>query len=459
MRKRRTSAVRRLLGAFAVCAIAAGALVGGQLGAAPAQALDLPTWDDVQAAKQNQSAASAKVKEIENLIAEGEKELDRLRNLHATTIDDLRAAEDALAAASAKADTLEKQAEQSRKDAEDAADRAGALVAQMYRSGGVDRSVEMFLDADGSTADALLDRMASMSKATERNTSLSQEAEQASNTAATLGQQAESAAQEREELRQVQAEKEQAAATAVAGQGEKVQAQEAQQKTLETQLAALKDTTTKTVKGYEERLRIEEEQRKAEEERLRKEAEAAAKAAAEEAARQAEENANNGGGGGGGGGTGGGSGGGGGTGGGSGGGGGGGTGGSNGWVYPTSGFYVSEGFRPPGRPDHTGIDLATNCWTPIVAAAAGTVQMVYWDGGGGGNMVNVNHTNGWQTRYAHMVQWGSVYQGQWVEAGQLLGYVGSTGASTGCHLHFEMRPNQDSGWYDFVDPAGVMSFY
>ncbi|MEV8339604.1 peptidoglycan DD-metalloendopeptidase family protein [Leucobacter sp. NPDC077196] len=457
MQKRKTSTMRRVLGALAACAIGAGVLVGGQLSAPPAQALDLPTWDDVQAAKQNQSSAAKKVKEIESLIAEGEKELDRLRNLHATTIDELHAAEDALAVASEKAANLEVQAEQSRQEADEAADRAGALVAQMYRSGGVDRSVEMFLDSDGSTADALLDRMASMSKATERNTALSQEAEQAANTADTLGKQAEAAAQEREELRQVQQEKEVAAAEAVAGQGDKVREQEDQQKTLETQLAALKDTTTKTVEGYEERLRIEEEQRRAEAERLRKEAEAARKAAEEAARRAAEEAANNPGGGGapapgGGGGA-------------PAPGGGvapppapGGGGGSNGWMYPTAGFYVSEGFRPPGRPDHTGIDLATGCGTPIFAAAEGTIAMTYWDGGGGGNMVTINHPNGWQTRYAHMIGWAVVGQGSYVSAGQVVGYVGNTGASTGCHLHFEMRPNQDNGWYDFVNPAWYIVF-
>ncbi|GAA2185411.1 hypothetical protein GCM10009786_01650 [Leucobacter alluvii] len=447
--------MRRVLGVLAACAIGAGVLVGGQLTAPPAQALDLPTWDDVQEAKQNQSSAAKKVKEIESLIAEGEKELDRLRNLHATTIDELHAAEDALAVASEKAANLEVQAEASRKEADEAADRAGALVAQMYRSGGVDRSVEMFLDSDGSTADALLDRMASMSKATERNTTLSQEAQQAANTADTLGQQAEAATQERERLRQVQQEKELAAAEAVAGQGEKVKAQEAQQKTLQTQLAALKDTTTKTVAGYEERLRVEEEQRRAEAERLRKEAEAAQRAAEEAAQRAAEEAANNPGGGGGGGAP---------APGGGGGGGGaapppsGGGGGSNGWMYPTAGFYVSEGFRPPGRPDHTGIDLATGCGTPIFAAKEGTVAMTYWDGGGGGNMVTINHPNGWQTRYAHMIGWAVVGQGSYVSAGQVVGYVGNTGASTGCHLHFEMRPNQDNGWYDFVDPAWYIAF-
>ncbi len=444
MRKRRTGTAKRLVGAFGAAVFAAALLIGGPTGAAPAQALDLPTWDDVQAAKQNEATASKKVTEIEGLIAEGERELDRLRNLHSTTIDELREAEEALMRASAKAETLSEQAAASREEADEAADRAGALVAQMYRSGGVDRSVELFLDADESTADALLDRMASMSKATERNTQLSEEAEQAANTADTLTQQAEAAAEEREVLRQDKKQKEEAAAQAVASQGELVKQQEAQQATLAAQLAALKDTTTKTVEGYEERLRIEEERRKAEEERLRKEAERLQREAEERARQQQEQN--NGGGGGGNG------------------GGGGGGGGSNpgngggGWTLPTSGYYVSEGFRPPGRPNHTGIDLATGCATPIVAAASGTVRLTYWDGGGGGNMVTVNHASGWQTRYAHMIGWAIVSPGQYVNAGQVLGYVGNTGMSTGCHLHFEMRPNQDDGWYDFVNPAFYINF-
>ncbi|WP_245907272.1 M23 family metallopeptidase [Leucobacter massiliensis] len=104
------------------------------------------------------------------------------------------------------------------------------------------------------------------------------------------------------------------------------------------------------------------------------------------------------------------------------------------------------------------MDLATGCGTPIVAAAEGSVAMTYWDSGGGGNMVTINHPNGWQTRYAHMIQWASVAPGQWVAAGQVVGYVGSTGMSSGCHLHFEMRPNQDNGWYGFVNPAFYINF-
>ncbi|MGJ0205092.1 peptidoglycan DD-metalloendopeptidase family protein [Leucobacter sp. gxy201] len=441
MSDRRIDRRRSVLGTVGATLIAGLLLLGGQIAAPPAHALDLPTWEEVEQAKGNEAAAAAKVKEIEKLIADGAVELDRLRNLHSSTIQELQAAEAALAAAADKAKTLEEQAAKSREEADVAAEQAAAIVAQMYRSGGIDRSAELFLETEGETADALLDRLASMSKATERNTTISEAAEQAKNTAESLGKQAQAAAEEREVLRQDKEAKEQAAAEAVSTQGALVQAQEQQQADLEIKLEALKDTTTKTVAGYQERLRIEEEQRKAAEEAARK--------AAEEAARKAAEDAANSGGGGGGwtppppsGG---------------GGGGGGGGGVSNGWVIPTTGYYVSEGFGLYPR-NHTGIDLATACWTPIYAAAEGTVGLTYFEYGAGGNMVTINHPNGWQTRYAHMVQWASVSPGQYVYAGQIVGYVGTTGASTGCHLHFEMRPNQDNGWYGFVDPAWYIAF-
>lgn len=446
MRRETRARLRRGLAVFGVCAFIAGMAVTQQVQAPAAQALDLdlPTWEDVEAAKKNQKAADEKVKEIEALIAEGEKELDRRRNMHATTIEELRDAEAALADASDKAKTLNEEAEASRTEAKEAADRAGVIVAQMYRSGGVDRSMELFLDSDGSTADALLERMASLSKATERNSQLSEAAEQAANTADSLGKQAKAAEAVREELRLEKQEKENEAAAAVTSQGELVAEQELQQRDLETKLEALKDTTAETIDGYKLRLKKEEEER----ERLRKEAEEAERrrqAEEEERRRQEQENNNavappttsppptapptapptT----------------------------------SNGWVYPTSGFYVSEGYRSPGRWNHTGIDLATGCGTPIVSAAPGYVRLTYWEEGAGGNMVTVDHTNGWQTRYAHMISWAIVSPGQWVNAGQTLGYVGSTGASTGCHLHFEMIPGQHDGWYGFVNPADYIAFY
>ncbi|RGE20321.1 peptidoglycan DD-metalloendopeptidase family protein [Leucobacter sp. wl10] len=430
MPNRRNGTTKRTIGLIGACILAAALLAGGSTttGAAPAQALDLPTWDDVQAAKQNEAAAADQVTQIKGLIAAGAKELDRLRNAQAAAYQEFQQAEQAFQAATDKARTLKEQADKSREEADRAAEQAGVIVAQMYRSGGIDRSTELFLESEGGTADALLDRLASMSKATERNTAISEEAEQAKNTAESLGKQAKAAQDERERLSKEKQAAEQAAAQAVEGQREKVVAQEQQQADLELKLTALQDKTTKTVEGYQERQRIEEEQRRAEEERRRKEA--------EELARQ---------------------------------GGGGGPAappapgapappappgpGYQGWVLPVD-SWVSEGFRSPGRPDHTGLDLAASCGTPIVAASSGTVSIAGWVDNFGGNMVYLNQDNGYQTRYAHMQTWPPVSNGQYVQAGQLIGWVGMTGNVTGCHLHLEVSPGYSTEyWVNYLDPA------
>ncbi|RLK13513.1 peptidase M23-like protein [Micromonospora sp. M71_S20] len=90
--------------------------------------------------------------------------------------------------------------------------------------------------------------------------------------------------------------------------------------------------------------------------------------------------------------------------------------------------------------DHYGVDVAGNAGMAIGAAYPGTVAFAGWTSGGG-NSVTLSHAGGYQTRYLHMVQPASVAPGQQVGQGQVLGYVGSTGNSTGPHLHFEIRRN------------------
>ncbi|WP_230686296.1 M23 family metallopeptidase [Catellatospora vulcania] len=99
--------------------------------------------------------------------------------------------------------------------------------------------------------------------------------------------------------------------------------------------------------------------------------------------------------------------------------------------------------------DHYGVDIAGNGGKAIGAAYPGTVTFAGWTSGGG-NSVTVSHAAGYVTRYLHMVQAPSVSAGQAVQQGQLLGYVGSTGNSTGPHLHFEIWRN--SALYD-ISPA------
>ncbi len=86
---------------------------------------------------------------------------------------------------------------------------------------------------------------------------------------------------------------------------------------------------------------------------------------------------------------------------------------------------------------HAGCDIGASYGSSIYAAAAGTVILAGWNGGYG-NCVMVNHGNGYTTLYGHMSRI-AVSNGQAVAQGQVLGYVGSTGNSTGPHLHFEVR--------------------
>lgn len=112
------------------------------------------------------------------------------------------------------------------------------------------------------------------------------------------------------------------------------------------------------------------------------------------------------------------------------------------WVAPISGEYrVTATFGQSGSlwsRDHTGVDLAATSGTPVVSVAAGTVTSA-GDAGAYGMRVEVMHLDGTQTSYSHMSRI-DVVEGQTVEGGTPLGAVGSTGNSTGPHLHLELEP-------------------
>jgi murein DD-endopeptidase MepM/ murein hydrolase activator NlpD len=88
---------------------------------------------------------------------------------------------------------------------------------------------------------------------------------------------------------------------------------------------------------------------------------------------------------------------------------------------------------------HAGVDFGAGWGTPIVAAASGVVGYAGYHGGHG-NYVRLDHGGGLGTGYGHMSRF-AVSPGQSVSAGQVIGYVGSTGLSTGPHLHYEMYRN------------------
>lgn len=112
------------------------------------------------------------------------------------------------------------------------------------------------------------------------------------------------------------------------------------------------------------------------------------------------------------------------------------------YAWPTQGVITSPfGYRPNLYGNwHTGIDIANGSGTPIYAADTGTVTVATYVAQGYGNYIAIYHGNGQETRYGHLSGF-AVSPGQTVTRGQLIGYMGSTGWSTGPHLHFEIRLN------------------
>jgi murein DD-endopeptidase MepM/ murein hydrolase activator NlpD len=125
------------------------------------------------------------------------------------------------------------------------------------------------------------------------------------------------------------------------------------------------------------------------------------------------------------------------------------------FIWPVQGPITSPyGYRTDpvtgATAFHSGIDIGASCGTPIKAAGTGSVITAGFNSGGYGNMTLIGHGNGLSTLYGHQSSI-IVSAGQSVTQGQVIGYVGSTGKSTGCHLHFEVRVNGNP-----VDPMGYL---
>ncbi len=104
--------------------------------------------------------------------------------------------------------------------------------------------------------------------------------------------------------------------------------------------------------------------------------------------------------------------------------------------WPVDGGWISDPFISDRN--HKGLDIAASEGAEIYAAQEGTVVAAGWNSGGYGNVVMIEHDNGYATVYAHMLYVYAV-EGQYVSRGQLIGFVGTTGDSTGNHCHFEVR--------------------
>lgn len=111
--------------------------------------------------------------------------------------------------------------------------------------------------------------------------------------------------------------------------------------------------------------------------------------------------------------------------------------------------YISSEYGPRWGSTHTGVDYAANYGTKIYAWKSGTVTTAGWSGGYG-NFIQIDHGDGTVSRYAHCSKL-AVSVGETVAAGETIGYVGSTGNSTGNHLHFEIKVNGS-----FVNPLNYL---
>ena len=397
---------RTVLGAGMLSIVAVGAIAGPFQLAAFADSY--PSWDDVQAAKANEATKAAEVTRIQGLIQSLTADVQRTRALAEQAADTFYTAQQKYFVAAERADSLQAQADAEAATAADAADKAGRLAAQLYRDGGDSPALELFLSGSAAEADDLLARLGTMDKLLDRNQAVYATAMTARDSAQSLSDQAGVARDERDRLQLVAEQKmlesQQAADAAQAA----LDTQTLHLAELEAQLAALQDTTAKTIADYQagvEAARIAEEQRKATE-----------RAEAERLAAQW------------------------------------GAGGgvvSSGWARPTSGARTSS-FGPRSSQCgngycsssyHYGVDLSAGCSSGIYAAAAGTVVYAGYNGGYG-NYIKIDHGGGIGTGYAHIRNGGFyVGYGQRVSAGDLIGSEGNTGTAFGCNLHFETYVN------------------
>ena len=400
---------------LAIVLVAIAGLISGVVVSQSASATDYPSWADVENARANESAKAAQIAQIQGLIASLQAEADAAMAEATKKGEEYGVAMEKFGAAEQTAGQLEAQATKSQAEADAAGAQAGRLAAQLYRSGGSDLSMNLLMEKTSDGADKLLSKLGNMSKLAERSNAIYATAQTAQNEAASLSKQAKVALKARDELRAKAEEAYNAATAAQEAAQAKLTENENQQMIMQAQLAALQDTTSATIAGYE--AGVEEQKRIV-----------AARIAAEAAARGVAIS-------------------------------------SAGWTHPVPNGYVSSTWGPrdnfyiPGvgwtGSFHNATDLAAPCGSPIYAASGGRVTYAGAIGGGYGYMVEISHGNGIRTRYGHVTPDGfEVGYGDTVQTGQLIARVGATGLATGCHVHFETH---DSPAFNGIDPQPFMA--
>ncbi len=384
--------------------LTASAIVGGGM-AAPTAAAEYPSWEDVLAAQANETTKQAEIGNLQSLISNLSAEVVSAQERSAQLGADYEIAQERFDTALFRSDELRAQAVAAQATADASAQQAGRFAALLSRSGGGGLSMTLLLSESGD-ADSLLYQLGTMSKITESSSQVYRQAAQDTNTAAALTDQADVAAGELESLAREAARVRDEAIAAQQAVEDALEAQQANQADLEAQLAVLTENRTATEADYNAGAA------RAAAEAAAAAARAAAAAAAAEAAAGAGQPVA----------------------------------GTSGWSSPFPGAFSTDEYGMRVNPVdggyrlHAGLDLAYNggtCGAPVYAAAAGEVTFA-GPNGGLGNNVQVGHGGGVTTSYAHNTSL-VVGRGESVAAGQILAYAGTTGNSTGCHLHFETR--------------------
>jgi len=413
----------RLMSGLAILVVAVTGSIAGQA-SDPAFAIEYPTWSDVQNARASESSKQTEITRIRGLLAQ------LATNVEATKAEEIargtaaQVAQDKFDEADFKAQQLQQEADEEQAVADESKLRAGQLAARLARSGG-DVSASLFFD--GESAADLLSQLGMASKITDQSAGIYEKAIQDQNNAQLSADQANLAKAALQELSDAAAAAHELAIAASAAATAALEEQQNNEAVLNAQLAVLVEDRVATEADYNAGVRAREIEaaRVAEVERA-----AAAAWAAANPPRPASVS-----------------------------GGGGGTGGqiaASRWARPASGSLTSSfGWRIhpiyKSRIFHNGTDFGATCGTPIYAAAAGVVTRS-GPNGGYGNYISISHAGGVATSYAHIVNGGLLVRaGQSVSEGQLIARVGTTGGSTGCHLHFEVRVNGST-----TDPVPFM---
>lgn len=376
--------------------VAVGIAIAGTTIAAPAYAVDYPSWDDVAAARNDEAATAAAVAQIQSLIGALQAEAERTQKDAEAKATIWQEADNKFQAANAKAITLQEQADAASAKAAASDQRFGQMAAQLMRPGGGDVATNLLLNAG--EADDLLYGLGMSTKISEQANAIAERALTDKNTAQALTDQANVA---KDELLVLKAASEKAyneAIAAATAAGAALAAQQEHQAQLQAQLAVLVEKRAITEADYKTGIQVKFN-------------------ADPDYGGQISD---------------------------------------SGWVKPAGGYITSVfGYSADyGTKFHKGTDLGAGCGANIYAAHSGTVIFaLYGWNGGYGNEIMIDHGDGVVTRYGHIVDGGIlVSMGQSVGVGTNIARVGSTGDSTGCHLHYEVIINDYN-----VDPVPFMA--